>query len=268
MSEVARVLQPLSDWLAGGGGLIFLTDFDGTLAPMVSDPGDVELPSHVRAHLGTLARSPSIRMGIISGRDLRDLRTQVGVSEAIYAGCHGLEIEGPGIAFRHPEAVAQEEEINAIAEELGQRAESVPGMRVEPKRLGVAIHYRHVAPETMRHVEMELARAIQRCGSRLKIFHGTKVIEVLPQVAWHKGHCAAWIRDHVQGALGRPALTLYMGDEWTDEHAFETLAGQAITVRIGDQAPVSRAEYRLGSVAEVHDLLAALADQAAARGTP
>lgn len=54
-------------------------------------------------------------------------------------------------------------------------------------------------------------------------------------------------------------MTLYMGDEWTDEYAFEALAGQAVTVRVGTGAPASRAGYRLEGVVEVHQLLAALA---------
>ena len=116
---------------------------------------------------------------------------------------------------------------------LNQRMPSVEGMRVEAKRLGLAIHYRDVPAERMREVEAELARAIQKSGHRLKIFHGSKVIEILPQVGWNKGRCALWIREAVQRLSTRPVMTVYMGDDWTDEHAFEALEGQAITIKIG-----------------------------------
>jgi trehalose-phosphatase len=125
----------------------------------------------------------------------------------------------------------------------------------------VAVHYRHVAADVIRRVEIELARAIQeQPGSLLKIFHGSKVIEVLPQVAWTKGECAQWIEERLRASLPEPALWLYLGDDWTDEHAFEVLRGQALTIRVGDAVPASKAAYRLNDVAEVHQLLALLAD--------
>jgi trehalose-phosphatase len=121
-----------------------------------------------------------------------------------------------------------------------------------------------VAPDEIRRVEIELARAIREQGSRLKIFHGTKVIEVLPQVAWTKGECAQWIRERVGSERPGPFLWLYLGDDWTDEHAFEVLSGQALTVRVGDAVPASKAAYRLQDVSEVQQLLTALAAGAAA----
>jgi trehalose-6-phosphatase len=54
-------------------------------------------------------------------------------------------------------------------------------------------------------------------------------------------------------------LSVYMGDDWTDEMAFEALLGQAITVRVGSPDFSSRAMYRLHSVHAVHELLESLA---------
>ena len=132
-------------------------------------------------------------------------------------------------------------------------------MRVETKRYGLAVHYRHVVPDQVWRVEMELARAIRRDGSRLEIFHGEKVIEVQPQVGWSKGDCVLWIREAIQRVSEEPLTVLYMGDDRTDEHAFEALAGRAITIRVGSGVQASRAAYRLPDVAGVQRLLAALA---------
>ena len=258
-NDIQRILAWLTDWLAGGGSLVLMADYDGTLTPIVSDPADAELEPDVRADLGLLARSPQVRVAIISGRDLADVRRRVAVPEAVYAGCHGLEIEGPDFAFRHPEAVAQQELLRAVGETLSQRAPAITGMRVEPKRLAVAVHYRDVAAAERRLVEVALARAIQRPGSRLKIFHGAKVIEILPQVGWNKGHCALWLRDRLLRDLAAPAVVFYMGDDWTDENTFQALKGQAITVRVGAADSPSKADYRLDGVAEAQQLLAALA---------
>jgi len=260
LSDLARLLTRADRWLAGPGSILLMTDYDGTLTPIVDDPADATLAARTREGLSRLAHSPRARVAIISGRGLEDLRERVGLDEVIYAGCHGLEIAGRNLSFRHPDALAQQHMLGAVGDILIRRAPSVTGMRVEAKGLTVAVHYRHVAVDEIRRVEVELSRAIREQGSRLKIFHGSKVIEVLPQVAWTKGECAQWIQERLQAGLPGPVLWLYLGDDWTDEHAFEVLSGRALTIRVGDAVPASKAAYRLHDVSEVHQLLAVLAD--------
>jgi trehalose-phosphatase len=264
MSDLAHILSTIDDWMVGRGSILLMTDYDGTLTPIVDDPADAILSREMREQLVRLARSPRGCVAVISGRGLEDLRGRVGIPEVIYAGCHGLEIEGPELTFCHPDALAQQAMVGAVGRSLALRAPGVSGMRVETKGLAVAVHYRHVAPDEIRRVEIELARAIREQGSRLKIFHGTKVIEVLPQVAWTKGECAEWIEERVGSTLSGPVLWLYLGDDWTDERAFEVLSGRALTIRVGDTVPASKATYRLRDVDEVHQLLALIADGVAA----
>jgi trehalose-phosphatase len=265
MSDLARLLGWVEEWAVGDGLLLLMTDYDGTLTPIVDDPADAILADDTREQLLRIARSPRGSVAVISGRGLEDLRTRVGVPEVIYAGCHGLEIMGPGLEFRHPDALAQQSMLWAVGEILVRRAPAVSGMRVEPKGLAVAVHYRHVPPDEIRRVEIELARAIREQGSRLKIFHGTKVIEVLPQVAWTKGECAEWIEERVGSTLAGRVLWLYLGDDWTDEHAFEVLGSRALTIRVGDLVPASKAAFRLEDVSEVQQVLTALASGAGRR---
>jgi len=187
MGDVGWIATRLGEWVAGGGRLLFLTGYDGTLTPIVPNPDEAWVPGALREDLRALARAPGVDLGIVSGRDLVDVRDRVGVMEAIYAGSHGLEIEGPGLRFLHPEAEAQRGDLVSMSVTLSLRAGAVPGMRVELKRFGVAIHYRHVDADQRRRVETELARAIHQEGGRVRVFHGNRVIEVLPQVAWGKG---------------------------------------------------------------------------------
>jgi trehalose-phosphatase len=253
----------IADWLVGrhrlGEHLLLLTDYDGTLSPIVDSPAEAWLPGDVRASLEVLARRPRVHLAVVSGRDLADLRARVALPGAIYAGCHGLEIEGPGMKFVHPDAAAQQDALRAISRRLSERAHTVPGMLVEPKRFGLAVHYRRVAIEQIKRVEVELARALPQDGSRLKLFHGSRVIEVQPQVSWTKGDCALWIRDVVARVAGAPMAVLYMGDDWTDEHAFEALGAGAVTIKIGGGTPASRAAHRMPDVASVQRFLAELA---------
>src|SRR5437763_590407 len=73
-------------------------DFDGTLSPIVSDPYQAAPLPRAEELLRRLDRMPGMRIAIISGRNLNDIRSRVGL-DLIYAGNHGLEIEGPGIDF-------------------------------------------------------------------------------------------------------------------------------------------------------------------------
>ena len=266
MSDGDKVLAWIRDWLVGGGTILMIADYDGTLSPHVGEPSQAWLEPGVRDHLRSLSTCARVRLSIISGRDLVDLRARVGVPDAIYAGCHGLEVDGPDMAFSHPEAEAQQDSLRMVGLALNQRRASVEGMRVEAKRLGLAIHYRDVPAERLREVEVALARAIQKSGHRLKVFHGARVIEILPQVGWNKGRCALWIREAVQRQSQRPVMTLYMGDDWTDEHAFEALEGQALTIKVGGGVPTSRARYRLPDVEAAQKLVADLAALVPASG--
>ena len=269
--DLGEDVQVLADWLgpwvSGGGSLLFMTDYDGTLSPHVADPSEASLNPAVQQYLGALARAPHVRVAVISGRDLGDVSQRVGVSGVVYSGCHGLVIDGPGIAFSHPEALAQQATVRQVGETLARRAAGIEGMLVETKRLGVTVHYRQMSEEGRRKFETELDRALgQSEGGRLKLFHGVKAVEILPQVAWSKGHCALKIRDWALTSLPRPMLSVFIGDDWTDELAFGALVGQAITVRVGPPETASRATYRIDGVEGVHRLLERLAAASGQRG--
>src|SRR5439155_693454 len=62
------------------------------------------LAPSVRATLARLAGSRRARLAILSGRGLADLRARVALNGVVYGGCHGLEIAGRRLRFRHPRA--------------------------------------------------------------------------------------------------------------------------------------------------------------------
>jgi trehalose 6-phosphate phosphatase len=261
MSSATSVLDDLGATLAAGGRLLFLSDFDGTLAPLAPEPGQVELPAATRDNLRALARSPRARVGILSGRALDDIRRRVGLPELIYGGCHGLEVDGPGVAFRHPEAERHRARLAELVDELRGRLAELPGVRVESKGLAVALHYRNAPPGTAERLSRVAAQSLRRSPD-LTLLRGKKVIEILPAVGWDKGECARWIRERVFGAATGDVATLYLGDDETDEHAFAALASSSITVRVGAHAVRSHAAHRVRGVADVARLVGALARQA------
>src|SRR5205807_10461994 len=87
---------------------------------------------------------------ILSGRALADVRARVALDDVIYGGCHGLEIRGGGLAFRHPGVRAAS--LVTARRALAAAADAIPGSRVEFKGLAASLHYRRVPPAPRRPV--------------------------------------------------------------------------------------------------------------------
>ena len=71
---------------------VFL-DYDGTLTPIVASPELAVLSKGMRHTVEHLARYCTV--GIVSGRDLEDVRQLVNIDSIYYAGSHGFDIAGP-----------------------------------------------------------------------------------------------------------------------------------------------------------------------------
>ena len=57
-------------------GLLCAFDFDGTLTPIISHPGDVRLPEDMRARLARLQEHAPV--AIVTGRSLADIAPRLG----------------------------------------------------------------------------------------------------------------------------------------------------------------------------------------------
>ena len=159
-----RLLDRLDRELGEGAGLIAIFDYDGTLTPLVSTPEAAVLAPSVRATLGRLAGSERARLAILSGRGLSDLKARVALDGVVYGGCHGLEIDGRHLRFRHPRA--RSSGIAATRRELTDALPALPGARLEFKGLSLALHYRGVRPERWPDVE-EIAMLDCFSGGRI-----------------------------------------------------------------------------------------------------
>ncbi len=242
--------------------LLLLSDYDGTLTPIVSRPEEAILSPEVREKLRVLAQKSASSVGIISGRALSELRSMVAIEGIYYAGNHGLEIEGPGLRYISPPAEVARTTIKDLARQLSAALDSIKGIIVEDKGLSLSMHYRLVK----KGAEKQVADIFQRVTSprlregKIKITSGKKVLEVRPPIDWHKGKAVEAITGEIKMLLKlKQLLTIYLGDDTTDEDAFRVLhrpAGWSIFVGEGN-AP-SDAAYFLNSTDEVAEFLSRL----------
>jgi alpha,alpha-trehalase len=211
--------------VVGGRRLMVFLDFDGTLSDIVSDPGAATLVDGAATALEHLAAHCPV--AIVSGRDLADIRSRVGIPGIWYAGSHGFELTGPdGSYHQNDAAVAAVPVLESAADELRDELRHIPGVRVEHKRFAVAVHYRNVAPERIGEIVATTRRLGQRDG--LRVSGGRKLVELRPDIDWDKGTTLAWIRDRIDEP-GR-VLPLYIGDDLTDEDAFDVVRLDGIGV--------------------------------------
>ena len=78
--------------------LLLALDVDGTLSPIVRDPGLAEIPASTLSVLVALAREPSVEVAIITGRDLDSLSRMEQLEGVWRAVEHGGLVLAPGQA--------------------------------------------------------------------------------------------------------------------------------------------------------------------------
>ena len=251
----------LKDRLKDKFVLLFL-DYDGTLTPIVETPDKAVISKERKDLLDKLSTSSHYRVAIISGRSLNDIKGLVGLKDIIYAGNHGLEIEGPKIKFESHVSLRLKSVIRNIAEELSKRLSSIKGVLIEDKGLTLSIHYRLVDKKNIPQVKTIFHETVilYLVRNKIKIKTGKMVLEVRPSSEWDKGKVVLWLLARQQFALGeKRVFPVYIGDDVTDEDAFKVLKRKGLTVFVGEPGS-SKADYYVKDPEEVTQFLRLILD--------
>jgi trehalose-phosphatase len=251
----AEVIQSRS----AGRHLLLLSDFDGTLCEFHTDPKAVWLPPARRAILEEIASGPTATLAIVSGRRLDDVkqRTMLG-PDTYFAGVHGLEIEGGGDRYRHPTYSKSESLLRGLAEPIASELAALDGAFLENKGPSLVAHFRAASVEDGVRAEAVLLRHAKPHldADVLRTMRGAFMLELMPNIEWHKGCAVNWIRDHVVRQYG-DAWPLYIGDDLTDEDGFRAVRGHGLSVAASARA--GDADFALDGPPEVEALLRVLA---------
>ena len=237
--EISARLRSAERW-------VLLLDFDGTLVKLRSRPEDVRTPRRVKRILERLARRPDLMLAIVSGRRARELRSLIGVPGVRYFGLHGAE----GDFGRTTLGKATRGVVGRAKRIARSRVKSLAGVWVEDKGPGFVVHYRGAHPAATESARAALCELMAPWRDALYVLNGKKVWEVLPRGIAGKG---AAVSDLMRGQKGKVAA-VYVGDDSTDERAFQALADQ-ITVRVGERRG-TKASFYLRRPADVLRFLA------------
>jgi trehalose-phosphatase len=243
----------LAAMLRGRRPAVFL-DYDGTLAPIVTNPEQAFLPQATRELVRQLAAR--VPVAVVSGRGRDKVMEFVGLDEIAYAGSHGFDIVGPHGAIRLRQDAGLLETMGRASAALRQALAGMPGVEIEDKGFSTAVHYRQAAaadvPEIERRVDDVLA-----AEPTLHKAHGKKVMELRPRIDWHKGSAVLWLLTAL-GLDGDDVLPIYVGDDVTDEDAFAALGDRGLGILVSERPRPSAATYAVRDPDQVRELLARL----------
>lgn len=229
--------------------LFFITDYDGTLTPIVDAPEEADLSSKMRERLVRL--KDNCPVGIVSGRSLSNLKSKVGIEGIYYSGNHGYEIEGPDLKFLKREAKRAEPAIKEICESIEKKFNTTEGVLVENKKFTASIHYRLVEKSDIPRVKEIVEEEVEPYKKRniVETSYGKKVFEIRPKLDWDKGKAVSLLRDKV--GFDKEGTTIYLGDDETDEDVFRGFDEGGVGILVSEKDKESSAEYRLNGVEEV-----------------
>ncbi len=222
------------------GAALFL-DFDGTLVELADAPDAIAVPAALVPMLERIRRRLDGRIAIVSGRSLVDLERHLPLHGIAFSGSHGLELQladGTRLPLSVPIG------LDDVREKVEAFAAAADGLLVEEKPAGIALHYRQ-APRQAERADAFMSALARKRG--FSVQRGNMVVELRPEGATKGDALKAFMTEpKFHGA--RP---VFVGDDLTDEHAFEAAAALGGAGVLVGQPRESAARYRLPSVAAV-----------------
>jgi trehalose-phosphatase len=222
-------------------------DFDGTLAPFATDPMQARAAPGAMATLYAAAALRGVTVALVSGRDLKTLRTLTGIphtSPIVLLGSHGGQSSLADVQDSNRLDEEATSRLAAARADLEEVALAHPGTRIELKPGAVALHTRGVDP-SVGAAALAAALELSTRHTGVKVIPGKEVVE-LTVVENDKGIALRAL------AVARTVdATAYLGDDVTDERAFAALDPKSgdVTVKVGEGNTL--ASYRLETVDDV-----------------
>jgi trehalose 6-phosphate phosphatase len=239
-----------------------LLDYDGTLAPFCVDRAKAVPYPAVSAMLPALLRLPNCRTVIVSGRAVADLAELIGVQPLPEMwGSHGWEhLSGEG-AY----TLAPLDEASVVAlRQAGQILDALhlPNLR-EDKPVSVAAHWRGLpfaeAGSVRQYVQHAWTGLLASAHLQLNPFDGGLELRATGR---DKGSVVTEILAELTGDV----TAAFLGDDLTDEDAFQALGGKGLRVLVRSKLRETLADLWLQPPDELIDFLARWKEACSATG--
>jgi trehalose 6-phosphate phosphatase len=251
-APLADDLRAALQRLAAHPRLLVALDFDGTLAPEVDDPEQARAIPEARAAVLRLNALPDTRVAMVSGRALASLIHVTDLpDDVLLIGSHGIELrlDNPDDALALNDQ--EQEDVEVLHEVLGEVADSLDDVWLEPKPAGFALHTRLASDRASRVAHLVALSETAAELDNLTVREGKNVLEFSVR-STTKGEAVEHLRRYVKADA-----VLFAGDDVTDEDGFAALGAGDLGLKSGGGDTI--ADFRVSGPAEVAAALAALA---------
>lgn len=230
---------------------VLLLDYDGTLAPFHPDRMQARPLDGILPALQELLALDNTTTTLVSGRPIHEIQTLTDLDNVIIAGTHGFEIFRPGQGITQ---LLPDGDIPERLDSIEGIATNIVGPELAERKIAtVALHTRKLEPMAAERAQQEFRELVDPIvGGELEVRDFNGGVEVrIP--ARDKGVAIREILEELPPA----DLVVYIGDDDTDEDAFNALPGHGLGIKVGSpDSPTAAA----GRLADCDDVLQFLTD--------
>ena len=225
--EAAERLGEFFRGFAGGAAPLLLLDYDGTLAPFRVDRFKAVPWAGVRELLNRIQSQRKTQLVFITGRPAAEIVPLLALDAPVEVwGLHGTERLYPdGRRELDPVPDAVRKVLDDLREQLNQ--DSFGGL-FEGKANAAVMHWRGVSTRKARQIEQRTRDLFEP----LARMDGLVLLEFAAGLELRAGRDKGGAVEAIlkeKGAIGPAA---YLGDDFTDEAAFQALKGRGLSVLV------------------------------------
>ncbi|HEY8912178.1 trehalose-phosphatase [Lacisediminihabitans sp.] len=233
--------------------LLVALDFDGTLAPEVDDPEAARALPEARAAVLRLNAMPNTRVALVSGRALASLIQVSGLPDSVLlVGSHGIELRLDSPDDQIGLNTAEVTRVGVLGDVLGEVADSIDQVWLEPKPAGFALHTRLATEHDSRIAHLVALSETAAELDDLTVREGKNVLEFSVR-STTKGEALEHLREYTKATA-----VFYAGDDVTDEDAFAALGADDVGLKSGEGSTL--ANFRVPGPIDVARAINLLAD--------
>lgn len=247
--------------LAQGKLVTVFLDYDGTLTPIVNNPDLAYLSEATRDVVRRLAHV--FPTAIISGRGRKKVEEFVQLTELYYAGSHGMDIAAPkgsemSLEFRPAEKY--EALMQMIKRRLEDATSHIQGSSIEDNKYCISVHFRNCHPDSFEEILKSVESVVDQ-EPQIFFTRGRKVLEVRPRIDWNKGSALVHLLSML-GIADEDVFCIYIGDDRTDEDAFQVLSDRSLGagILVSNKVKQTKGIWSVRNTDEVRKLLERLSN--------
>lgn len=219
--HVSEEIDLLSRALGSAFRVFLFADYGGTLVPNGVEPRPEPSPDLLQ-RLEQLSQVESFSIFVLSGRTIEDLDGLLGLEDIGLIGQGGFEIRKPGGKTIHPVDMGS---VGGLLQHIELEAHgclcSHPGVRIVNKGFAIVLEHGSRGCDATRcatHCFADLVRSLDK-HNQLEVMYSAGAVEAR-MAGWRKGDAVTHV---LKDASIDDTLAIYLGDDVTDEEAFEAL---------------------------------------------